>query len=72
MTSSVMAKGSLRAFPEGGDSVVTSSVMAKGSLRAFPEGGDSVVTSSGYSLDLLSKRTLCPNPFRLYIISLYN
>ena len=34
----------------------------KGSLKAFPEGGDDLMTSSIYSLDQLSKCTLCPNP----------
>ena len=34
----------------------------KDSLNAFFGGGDPVVTSSIYSLDLLSKFTLCPNP----------
>ena len=34
----------------------------KYSLNAFPGGGNPVVTSSIYSLDLMSKCTLCPNP----------
>ena len=34
----------------------------KGSLKAFPEGGYDLMTSSIYSLDLLSKCTLCAIP----------